>query len=118
MFKHGSIYLTLEKGVMQLSNNGINLFYVEKDDYKNCVKFDYNGLEDNIMINIPLYLKNIMKLKINKNIIPTYLENIIDNNMDNYLYTIEGKCNKSEKIYTINNHDKKLILIQKNDNMC
>lgn len=99
--KHGRTNLFLEKENIQFSNNGIHLFYVEEDDYKNHVRMDYDGIGDNIIINNASYLDNIMRLEINKNSIPNYFEIIIDSNMDNYLYTIEGDSNKNEELYTI-----------------
>ena len=51
-----------------------------------------------------------MNLKINKDIIPNYYENIIHNNMDDYSYTIEGECNKNKELYTIEDYGKKIIL--------
>ena len=103
-------YLILKDEIIRLSNNGIHLYHVENDDYKNSVKLDYNGLEDIININNTSYLKYLMELKISKSIIPTYFENIIDNNMDNYLYRIEGDCNNNEVFYTIEEQEKKLVL--------
>ena len=31
-------------------------------------------------------------------------------NIDDYLYTIEGDCNKSEEFYTIEDYGRKLVL--------
>ncbi len=113
--KHGRTYLDSGKETIQLSNNGIHLFHVEGDNYKKCVKFDYDGIEDSIIINNASYLEKIMRLKINKSIIPNYFENIIDSNMDDYSYIIEGDCNKSEGFYKIEDYGKKLVLKSEND---
>ena len=112
--KCGRTYLILEKEFIQLSNNGIYLLHVDKD-YKNGVKLNYDGLHDNIITNNISYLENLMELKIKKDTIPNYFENIIDNNMDDYLYTIEENCNMSEGFYTIEDYGRKLVLKPRKD---
>ncbi len=113
--KRGSTYLISGKEIIRLSNNGIHLFYAEEDDYKKCVKLDYDGIGDSIITNNALYLENIMRLMISKNIIHDYFRNIIDSNMDDYSYIITGDCNKSEGFYKIEDHGKKLVLKPEND---
>ena len=106
----GRTFLSMEKESIYLSNNGIHLLYVDNNNYNNGVKLDYDGLEDTIITNNNSFLENLMQLKIDKSIIPNHFKNIINSNMDDYTYTIEGDCNKNEGFYTIKDNGKKLIL--------
>ncbi|MBR6133444.1 MAG: hypothetical protein IKQ29_01860 [Bacilli bacterium] len=107
---NGRNYLILPKGFIQLSNNGIHLFHVENDDYKNSMRLDYNGIEDTITTNSPPSLEQLMELKINKDNVPTTFESIIDRNMDEFLYSTEETSKKHEGIYTIEDQGQQLIL--------
>lgn len=108
--KKGRSYFILKNEIIRLSNNGVHLFHIENEDYKKSVNLDYNGLDDSIITNNTSCLDKLMKLKIDKNIIPNYYKNIIDSNMEDYLYTIEGNKSKDEGLYTIEGYEKKLIL--------
>ncbi len=98
---------------MKLSNNGLSLLHVEEGDYRKSVKMEYDGLEDNIIINNASYLENLMKLKINKGDVPDHFESIIDSNMNDFLYTVVGDYNKSEGLYIIEDYGRKLVLKSK-----
>ena len=112
--KHGKTYLSLENGIIKLSNNGIHLFHTNENDYRKSVRLDYDGIEDYLLINNPSYLESILRLKINKNDIPYHFESIIDSNMDSYSFTIQSD-DKSNGFYIVEDHDKELILKPKND---
>ena len=90
------------------------MLYVEVEHYRHCMKLDYDGLGDHIVTNTTSHLGNLMELKINKSIIPSHFENVIDNNMDNYSYTIEGERNDRSGFYTIEGYDRKLVLKPEN----
>ena len=107
--KQGRIYLFSEKCSVQVSNNGIHLFHVE-GDYKKSVRLDYSGLKDCISINNGSYLESLMKLEIDRGMIPDYLGSIIESNMDNYSYTIEGNPDNGEAFYAIEDDGSKLVL--------
>lgn len=110
----GRTNLVLREGILHLSNNGIHLLHVKNDDYRHCMKLDYDGLGDHIVTNTTSHLGNLMELKINKSIIPSHFENVIDNNMDNYSYTIEGERNDRSGFYTIEGYGRKLVLKPEN----
>ncbi len=108
--KNGSVDLDLKKSFLKLNNNGIHLSHIARSNPIKNIILDYDGIVDNIMINNASYIGNIMGLKINKDIIPIYFRNIIDNNMEDYKFIIEKQDNVKKSYYEIENFGKKLIL--------
>ena len=107
---NGRNYIILPGGFIQLSNNGIHLFNVENDNYKNCMRLDYDGIEDTIITNCNPSLEHLMNYKINKNSIPKQFSIIIDRHMDEFLYSTEKTNKKHKGIYTIEDQGQQLIL--------
>ena len=103
--KNGNTYLIFEREYLIISNNGLNLFY--KTDNNKFMNLDYNAMNNNISIDNNSYINTIMELKIDKDKIPAYYRNLIDKNMDDYLYTIE---NNNKGLYKVEDNDNKLIL--------
>ena len=108
--KNGNNYFNFENKFIKITNNGINLLCDVNNNHKNDITLYYDGIVDNIKINNSSYIKTLMEFNIKKDIIPTYFRNLIDSNMDDYLYSIIESNNKKNKLYKIEDNEKKLVL--------
>ncbi len=108
--KDGTVDLNLRRTFIKLSNNGIHLLHATRSNPIKNIILDYDGIVDNIMINNASYIGNIMGLKINKDVIPIYFRNMIDNNMEDYKFIIEKQESVKKSFYEIENSGRKLIL--------
>ena len=108
--KDGSSCVHFDNSYIKLSNNGIYLAYYVDDNYKYGMKLNYDGINDYLLTNNTTFMKLLLKLKIDKNLIPEYFRNLIDSNMDDYSYSVDRKAKDDEYLHNIKGEGRKLVI--------